>query len=106
MVEGHHSLVDKLDEVLGVLQIRCMPRIGPTAGREGLSVQKNTMSETRCSYRPDPKHVQMLAGALSLEDAGMVATPFTRDTGKGQANTLNELSSTEQAIYMSGCLFL
>ena len=40
--------------------------------------------------------------SLSLEDARPVATPFTRDTGKGQANTLSELSVTEKAIYMSG----
>ena len=31
-----------------------------------------------------------------------VATPFTRDPGKGQANTLSVLSSTEKAVYMSG----
>ena len=43
-----------------------------------------------------------LIATLSLEDARLVATPFTRDTGKGQANTLSELSVTEQAIYMSG----
>ena len=43
-----------------------------------------------------------LITTLSLEDARLVATPFTRDTGKGQANTLSELSVTEQAIYMSG----
>ena len=39
---------------------------------------------------------------LSLEDARLVATPFTRDTGNGQANTWSELSVTEQAIYMFG----
>ena len=33
---------------------------------------------------------------------GPVGTPFTRDTGKGQANTLSELSVTDQAINMSG----
>ena len=39
---------------------------------------------------------------LSLEDARTVATPFTRYTGKEQANTLCELSLTDKAIYMSG----
>ena len=39
---------------------------------------------------------------LSLEDARLVATPVTRDTGKGQANTVRELSVTEKAIFMSG----
>ena len=39
---------------------------------------------------------------LSLEDARPVATPFTRHTGNGQANTLSESSVTEMAMYMSG----
>ena len=39
---------------------------------------------------------------LSLEGARLVATPFTRGTGKGQAIHLRELSLTEEAIYMSG----
>ena len=43
-----------------------------------------------------------LITTLSVEDARLVATPLTRDTGKGQANTLGELSVIEQAIYMSG----
>ena len=43
-----------------------------------------------------------LIATLSLEDARPVATPFTRDTGKGQANTLSELSVTEKAIFVSG----
>ena len=59
-------------------------------------------NESGFSYRPDPKHVDALIVTLSLEDARLVATPFTRDTGKGQANTLSGLSVTEKAIYMSG----
>ena len=59
-------------------------------------------NESGFSYRPDPKHVDALIVTLSLEDARPVATPFTRDTGQGQANTLCELSVTEKAIYMSG----
>ena len=35
-----------------------------------------------------------------MEDAKLVATHFTRDTGKGQANILSELSMTAKAIYM------
>ena len=49
-----------------------------------------------------PKHVDALVATLLLEDARPVATPYTRDTGKGQANTLCELSMTEKAIHMSG----
>ena len=80
-----------------------MPRIGPTAGREGVSLHSTIRwNESGFSYRPDPKHSDALIATLSLEDARPVATPFTRDTGKGQANTLSELSVTEQAIYMSG----
>ena len=59
-------------------------------------------NESGFSYRPDPKHVGAVIATLSLEDARPVATPFTLDTGKEQANTLSELSVTEQAIYMSG----
>ena len=54
------------------------------------------------SYPPDHQHMDSLIATLSLEDARPVSTPFTRDTGKGQANTLSELSVTEQAIYMTG----
>ena len=53
-------------------------------------------NESGFSYRPDPKHVDALITTLSLEDARLVSTPFTRDTGKGQANTLSELSATGQ----------
>ena len=49
-----------------------------------------------------PKHVDSLVEALSLEDARLVATPFTRYTEKVQTNTLCELSLTEKAICMSG----
>ena len=47
-------------------------------------------NESGFSHRPDPKHVDALIVTLPLEDAGPVAKPFTRDTGKGQANTLSE----------------
>ena len=68
------------------------------------------MKEVGCFYteRSDgtnldyPKHVDALIATLSLEDARLVATPFTRDTGKGHANTFSESGVTEQAIYMSG----
>ena len=39
---------------------------------------------------------------FSLEDARLVATPFTSDTGKGQVNTLSDLSVTEKSMYTSG----
>ena len=103
MAEGHNSSLDKLDEVLEAFEIKRLPRIGPTAGREGVFLRRRIRwNESGFSYRPDPKHVDALTTILSLEDARPVATPFTRDTGKGQANTLSELSETEQAIYMSG----
>ena len=77
--------------------------LGPTAGREGVFLHRTIRwSESGSSCRPDPKHVDALITTLSLEDARPVATPSTRDTGKGQANTSSELTVTEQAIYMSG----
>ena len=103
LAEGHDSSLDKLDEVLGAFEINRFPRIGPTAGREGVFLHRTIRwNESGFSYRPDPKHVDALIATLSLEDARPVATPFTRDTGKGQANALSELSAIEQAIYMSG----
>ena len=47
LAEGHDSSLDKLDEVLGASEVKCLPRIGPTAGREGVSGkgQANTLSE-------------------------------------------------------------
>ena len=105
LAEGHDSSLGKLDEVLGAFEIKRLPRIGPTAVRDGVCLHRRIRwNESGFSYRPDPKHVDVdaLIMTLSLEDARFVATPFTRDTGKGQANTLSELSVTEQANYMSG----
>ena len=103
LADGHDSSLDKLHEVLGAFEIKRLPRIGPTAGREGMCLHRTIRcNESGFSYRPDPKHVGALIATLSLEDARPVATPFTSDTGKGQANKLSELSVTEQAIYMSG----
>ena len=103
LAEGHDSSLDKVDEVLGAFEIKRLPRFGPTAGREGVFLHKRRRwNESGCSYRPDPKHVDALVESASLEDARPVATPFTRDTGKGQANTLCELSLTEKEIYMTG----
>ena len=103
LAEGHDSSLDKLDEVLEAFEIKRLPRIGPTAGREGVFLHRRIRwNKSGFSYRPDPKHVDALITILSLEHARPVATPFTRETGKGHANTLSELSETEQAIYMSG----
>ena len=63
-------------------------------------------NESGFSYRSDPKFVDALIVTLSLEDARPVATPFTRDTGQGQAKTLCELSVIVKAIYMSGSSLL
>ena len=88
--------------MLGALEIKRLPRIGPTAGREGVLLHKTIRwNESGFSYRPDSKHVGALIVTLSLEDARPAATPLTRDTGQGQANTLCELSVTEKVIYMS-----
>ena len=59
-------------------------------------------NESGFSYRQIPNTSMHLIATLSLDDVRLVATPFTRDTGKGQANTLSELSVTERTIYMSG----
>ena len=73
------------------------------AGREGVFLHRTIRwNESGFSYRPDPKHVDAPITTLSLEDARPVATPSTRDTVKGQAKTLSELSVTGQALYMSG----
>ena len=102
LAEGHDSSLDKLDEVLGAFEIKRLPRTCPTAGREGVFMRRTIRwNESGFSYRPDPKHVDALIATVSREDARPVATPYIRDTGKGQANTLCELSVTEQAIYMS-----
>ena len=84
LAEGHDSSLDKLDEVLGAFEIKRLPRIGPTAGREGVFL-----------HRTMPWNVDALIVTLSLEDANA-----TRATGKGEANTLSELSETEKAIHM------
>ena len=103
LAEVHDSTLDKLDEVLGAFEIKRLPRIGPTAGREGVFLHRTIRwNESGFSYRPDTKHVNALIATLSPEDARPVATPFTRDNGKEQANTLSELSVTDQAIHMSG----
>ena len=103
LAEGHDSSLDKLDDVLGAFEIKRLPRIGPTAGREGVFLHKTIRwNENGFSYRPDPKHVDALIETLSLEDTRPLATPYTRDTGKGQANTSCELSMTEKATNMSG----
>ena len=53
-----------------------------------------------------PNTWDALIETLSLTDARPVATPVTRDTGEGQANSLCELRETERAIYMFGSRLL
>ena len=49
-----------------------------TAGREGVFLHRTIRwNETGFSYRPDPKHVDAMVETLSLEDARLVATPYT-----------------------------
>ena len=56
LAEGHDSSLDKLDEVLEAFEIKRLPRIGPTAGGEGVFLQRRTRwNESGFSYRPDPK---------------------------------------------------
>ena len=79
LAEGHDSSLEKLDEVLEAFEIKRLPRIGPTAGREGVFLHRRIRwNESGFSYRPGPKHVDALITTLSLEDARPVATPFTR----------------------------
>ena len=40
LAEGHDSSLDMLDEVLGAFEIKRLPRIGPTAGREGVFLHR------------------------------------------------------------------
>ena len=90
----------KLDEASGAFEIKRLPRIGPTAGRDGVFLRRRIWrNESGFSYRPDPKHVDAL---VEWKMARLVATPFTRDNGTGQSNTLCELSLTEKAVYLSG----
>ena len=97
LAEGHDSSLDKLDDVLGPFEIKRLPRIGPTAGREEAFLHRTLRwNESGFSYRRDPKHVDALIATLSLEDAESCCNPFTRDTGKGQANTLSGLCVTEK----------
>ena len=102
LAESPFSSLEKLDDVLGAFEIKRMPRIGPTAGRKSVFLHRTTWNDSGFWYRPDPKHMDALIETLSLTDARPVATAFRRDTGKGQANTLCELSVTEKAICMSG----
>ena len=79
LAEGHDSSLDKLDEVLEAFEIKRLPRIGPTAGREGVFLHRRIRwNESGFSYRPDPKHVDALITILSLEDARPVATRLGR----------------------------
>ena len=86
--EGHESSLDKLGEVLSACEIKRLPIVGPTVGREGVFLRRQIQwNESGFPYRPDPKHVDALVEALSLEDARLVPT-ITRETAKEQANTL------------------
>ena len=81
LAEGHDSSLDKLDEVLGAFEIKRLPRIGPTADREGVFLHGTIRwNESGFSYRLDPNHVDALIVTLSLEDARLVATPFAIHT--------------------------
>ena len=40
LAESHDSSLDKLDEVLESFEIKRLPRIGPTAGREGVFLHR------------------------------------------------------------------
>ena len=54
LAEGHDSSLDKLE----VFEIKRLPRIGPTAGREGVFLYRTIRwNESGFSCRPDPKHV-------------------------------------------------
>ena len=103
LAEGHDSSLDKLDEVFGQLlrSSACRALVQQLVVKGCFCTERSDGANLDLSCRPDPKHVDALITTLSLEDARPVATPSTRDTGKGQANTSSELIVTEQAIYMS-----
>ena len=51
--EGHDSSLDKLDEVLGASEIKPLPRMGPTAGREGVFLCTGRYDGTNLDSRTD-----------------------------------------------------
>ena len=60
LAEGHDSSLDKLDTVLDSFEIKRLPRIGPTASREGVFLHRMIRwNESGFPYRPDPKLVDV-----------------------------------------------
>ena len=53
LAEGHDSSLDKLDEVLGAFEIKRLPRMGPTAGREGVCLCTGRYDGTNLDSRTD-----------------------------------------------------
>ena len=58
-------------------------------------------NESGFSYRPDLKEDDAVTATSLLENERPVSTPYTRDTGRGQADMLSELSMREKVSFMS-----
>ena len=87
MTEGHNSALDKLDAMLDSDKVRRSTRIGPTACHEGLLLYRTIRwNESGCSYGPDLKQEDALTVTLLMENGRLVSTPYTRDTGRSQAD--------------------
>ena len=102
MTESHDSALDKLDAMLDSDKVRRSTRIGPTACHEGMLLYRTIRwNESGFSYRPDVKQEDALIATLLLANERLVSTPYTRDTGRSQADILGELSMSEKVCYMS-----
>ena len=102
MTESHDSALDKLDAMLDSDKVRRSTRIGPTACHEGKLLYKTIRwNESGFSYRPDLKQEDALIATLLLANERLVSTPYTRDTGRSQADMLGELSMSENCLYQS-----
>ena len=102
MTEGHDSALDKLDAMLDSDKVRRSTRIGPTACHDGMLLYRTIRwNESGFSYRPDLKQEDALTATLLLENERLVSTPYTRDTGRSQADMLSELSMSEKVCYTS-----
>ena len=102
MTQSHDSALDKLDAMLDSDKVRRSTRIGLTACHEGMLLYRTIRwNESGFSYRPDLKQEDASIATLLLANERLVSTPYTRDTGRSQADMLAELSMSEKVCYMS-----
>ena len=92
--QGHDSSMDKLDEASGAFEIKRLPRVGPTAGREGVFLHSRIRrNESGFSYPPDPKHVDALSSLLVW--LWSMAIHCTGQNGRGAFHETRELANRE-----------